>query len=102
MIHDVKIALFGPRSSTELSERSAIVTKHTKQRRNGQSPSLGFKQSVRKSGTSDNRGICGNCGSPQEWFFNNWFDQNKTLLNHKKSQQAMLCAHVEISQNDSQ
>ena len=55
-------------------------TPNREQIRNGQSPSLGFKQSVRKSGTSDNRGICGNCGSPQEWFFNNWFDQKQNTV----------------------
>ena len=80
MIRDVKVALYGPRSSTELCGRSAIVMKHTEQRRNGQSPSLSLKQSFRNSWTSDNRGICGNCGSPQEWSFHNWFDQKQNAV----------------------
>ena len=99
MIGDVKIALRGTRCSTELSGRSAIVTKHTEQRRKGQSPSLGFKQSVQKSWTLDNRGICGNCGSPQELFFNNWFDKKtEHCWTPIKSQQAMLFVPIEINQ----
>ena len=93
MIGDIKINLCGPRSSTEFSGRSAIVAKHTEQRRNGQSPPLGFKQSVWKSWTSDNRGICGNCGSPQEWFFNNWFDQKQNTVDPQEvSASDVICS----------